>query len=63
MNDACIEALQLYLNKRNTMEGLSPKERAVFITRRRKERISNRRVEQLITGAIESGRAQGLFHP
>ena len=36
LNDACIEALQIYLNKRNTMEGLNPKERAVFITRRRK---------------------------
>ena len=42
LNDACKEALQIYLNKRNTMEGLNPKERAVFITRRRKERISNR---------------------
>ena len=48
LNDACVEALQLYLNKRNVMEGLSPKERAVFVTRRRKERISNRRVEQLV---------------
>ena len=47
LNDACIEALQLYLKKRNTMEGLDPKEKAVFVTRRRKERISNRRVEQL----------------
>ena len=43
LNDACIEALQLYLKKRNTMEGLDPKEKAVFVTRRRKERISNRR--------------------
>ena len=24
LNDACVEALQLYLNKRNVMEGLSP---------------------------------------
>ena len=39
LNDACVEALQLYLRKRNTMEGLSPKEKAVFITRMRKERI------------------------
>ena len=54
LNDACIEALQIYLNKRNTMEGLNPKERAVFITRRRKERISNRRVEQLVTGAMKA---------
>lgn len=38
LNDACVEAL-LYLRKRNTMEGLSPKEKAVFITRMRKERI------------------------
>ena len=59
LNDACIEALQIYLNKRNTMEGLNPKERAVFITRRRKERISNRRVEQLVTGAMK---AAGLRH-
>ena len=60
LNDACIEALQLYLNKRNTMEGLSPKERAVFITRRRKERISNRRVEQLITGAMKAAGLKGF---
>ena len=60
LNDACIEALQLYLNKRNTMEGLSPKEWAVFITRRRKERISNRRVEQLITGAMKAAGLKGF---
>ena len=54
LNDACVEALQLYLRKRNTMEGLSPKEKAVFITRMRKERISNRRVEQLISGAMKA---------
>ena len=36
------------------MEGLSPKEKAVFITRMRKERISNRRVEQLISGAMKA---------
>ena len=60
LNDACIEALQLYLNKRNTMEGLSPKERAVFLTRRRKERISNRRVEQLITGAMKAAGLKGF---
>ncbi len=40
LNEACVEALQLYLAKRNTMEGLNPKEKAVFVTRRRKERIS-----------------------
>ena len=57
LNDACIEALRLYLAKRNTMEGMNPKERAVFVTRRRKDRISNRRVEQLIKGAM---RAAGL---
>lgn len=32
LNDACIEALQLYLSKRITMEGLLPQEKAVFIT-------------------------------
>ena len=42
------------------MEGLSPKERAVFITRRRKERISNRRVEQLITGAMKAAGLKGF---
>ena len=58
LNDACMEALQLYLNKRNTMEGLLPKERAVFITRRRKEKggTSGDRCH-------ESSRAEGLFHP
>ena len=60
LNDACKEALQIYLNKRNTMEGLSPKERAVFITRRRKERISNRRVEQLVTGAMKAAGLRGF---
>mgnify|MGYP000221898587 CR=1 FL=1 len=60
LNDACVEALQLYLNKRNVMEGLSPKERAVFVTRRRKERISNRRVEQLITGAMKAAGLKGF---
>ena len=60
LNDACMEALQIYLNKRNTMEGLNPKERAVFITRRRKERISNRRVEQLVTGAMKAAGLRGF---
>ena len=60
LNDACVEALQLYLNKRNVMEGLSPKERAVFVTRRRKERISNRRVEQLVTGAMKAAGLKGF---
>ena len=60
LNDACVEALQLYLRKRNTMEGLSPKEKAVFITRRRKERISNRRVEQLVTGAMKAAGLKGF---
>ena len=32
LNEACVEALQLYLAKRNTMEGLNPKEKAVFST-------------------------------
>ena len=27
LNDACMEALRLYLGKRNTMEGLLPQER------------------------------------
>ena len=60
LNDACVEALQLYLHKRNTLEGLLPQERAVFITRRRKERISNRRVEQLITGAMKAAGLKGF---
>lgn len=60
LNDACIEALQLYLNKRNTMEGLPPAEKAVFVTRRRRERISNRRVEQLVTGAMKAAGLKGF---
>ena len=60
LNDACVEAIQLYLHKRNTMEGLSPKEKAVFITRMRKERISNRRVEQLISGAMKAAGLKGF---
>ena len=60
MNEACVEALQLYLAKRNTMEGLNPKEKAVFVTRRRKERISNRRVEQLVTGAMKAAGLKGF---
>ena len=59
LNDACVEALDLYLQKRGRVEGLSPKEPAVFITRLRKERISNRRVEQLITGAMKAAGLQG----
>ena len=55
-----VQALQLYLRKRNTMEGLSPKEKAVFITRMRKERISNRRVEQLISGAMKAAGLKGF---
>ena len=60
LNEACVEALQLYLAKRNTMEGLNPKEKAVFVTRRRKERISNRRVEQLVTGAMKAAGLKGF---
>ena len=60
LNDACIEALQLYLQKRNTLEGLNPKEKAVFVTRRRKDRISNRRVEQLVTGAMKAAGLNGF---
>lgn len=60
LNDSCIEALQLYLNKRNTMEDLLPSEKAVFITRRRKSRISNRRVEQLVTGAMKAAGLKGF---
>ena len=56
LNDACVEAIQLYLHKRNTMEGLSPKEKAVFITRMRKERISN----QLISGAMKAAGLKGF---
>lgn len=60
LNDACVEALQRYLEKRGSLEGLSPKERAVFVTRRRKERISNRRVEQLVTGAMKAAGLKGF---
>lgn len=60
LNDACVEALQLYLAKRGALEGLSPKEKAVFVTRRRKERISNRRVEQLVTGAMKAAGLKGF---
>ena len=60
LNDACVEALDLYLQKRGCVEGLSPKEPAVFITRRRKDRISNRRVEQLITGAMKAAGLKGF---
>ncbi len=60
LNDACVEALQLYLHKRNTLEGLLPQEKAVFVTRRRKERISNRRVEQLVTGAMKAAGLKGF---
>ncbi len=59
LNDACVEALELYLKKRSELEGLSPKEQAVFVTRRRKTRISNRRVEQLITGAMQAAGLKG----
>jgi hypothetical protein len=37
-----------------------PDEKAVFITRRRKTRITNRRVEQLITGAMEAAGLKGF---
>ena len=60
LNDACVDALQRYLSKRNTLEGLQPKEKAVFVTRRRKERISNRRVEQLVTGAMKAAGLKGF---
>lgn len=60
LNDACVEALQRYLEKRGSLEGLSPKERAVFVTRRRKERISNRRVEQLVTSAMKAAGLKGF---
>ena len=60
LNDACVEALQLYLQKRNAIEGLPPQEKAVFITRRRKDRISNRRVEQLVTGAMKAAGLKGF---
>ena len=43
LNEACVEALQLYLAKR-----------------RRKERISNRRVEQLVTGAMKAAGLKGF---
>ena len=45
----------VYLN-----DGLQPKEKAVFVTRRRKERISNRRVEQLVTGAMKAAGLKGF---
>ena len=60
LNDACVDALQRYLSKRNTLEGLQPKEKAVFVTRRRKERISNRRAEQLVTGAMKAAGLKGF---
>jgi site-specific recombinase XerD len=60
LNDACMEALESYLVKRNTLEGLLPDEKAVFITRRRKTRITNRRVEQLVTGAMEAAGLKGF---
>ena len=59
LNEACVEALQLYLAKRNTMEGLNPKEKAVFVTRRRRERISNRRWSSS-SPVHESGRLKGF---
>jgi site-specific recombinase XerC len=55
-----MEALESYLVKRNTLEGLLPDEKAVFITRRRKTRITNRRVEQLVTGAMEAAGLKGF---
>lgn len=60
LNDACMEALQSYLGKRRAVEGLDPKEKAVFITRRRRARISNRRVEQLVTGAMKAAGLHGF---
>lgn len=60
LNDACVEALQTYLQKRAEMKGVNPKEKAVFLTRKRKERISNRRVEQLITGAMHAAGIKGF---
>ena len=42
------------------MEGLDPKEKAVFVTRRRKDRISNRRVEQLVTSAMKAAGLKGF---
>ena len=59
LNEACVEALQLYLAKRNTMEGLIQRKGCV-VTRRRKERISNRRVEQLVTGAMKAAGLKGF---
>ena len=50
-----------YLHKRNTMEGPAAQENVPCSSPvRRKERISNRRVEQLITGAMKAAGLKGF---
>ncbi len=60
LNEACIDALTEYLEKRSKVEGLQSNEKAVFISRRTRSRLSNRRVEQLITGAMKLSGLKGF---
>lgn len=53
MNEAVKEALQDYLKEREKLPQIIDKQ-ALFLSRRTKKRLSGRRVEQIITGALKA---------
>jgi len=51
LNDFCLEALNRYINERNTI--ISPaSESALFISKKRKTRLTTRRVQQIIKNCL-----------
>ena len=63
LNEACVEALQLYLAKRNTMEGLNPKEKDCICDPPPEGTHFQPQGGAARHRCHESSRAQGLFHP
>lgn len=58
LNKGCLDALDAYLKERNQL--VSPSiEPALFISKRRKKRLSTRRVEQIVTDCLKQAGLDG----
>ncbi len=59
LNDACIKAIEAYMKDRNAIENIID-ENSLFISPKTRKSLSNRRVQQIVEGALNRAGLSGM---